>query len=300
MPILPSHRQGIYYLEYCRVMCKDNRVVYARSEKGVQKFVGIPQKNTSVILLGNGTSITQSAARVLSGENVMVAFTGGGGTPLFLASQNEYRPTKYLQKWVSFWFDPDKRLNIARDFQKERVQLVEKHWGKAGLPDIGMNGIDFITKIHSEKSNASEALLLAEAGYAKALYRLLSKHYGFISFSRNPGMKNVKDPVNSFLDHGNYLAYGLGATVLWVLGIPHSLPVMHGKTRRGALVFDVADIFKDAIIMPTAFEAASKKLNDRDFRILCVERIHSHKVMRHLFRFIEDICTQHGTTDEMP
>ena len=42
------------------------------------------------------------------------------------------------------------------------------------------------------------------------------------------------DPANRFLDHGNYLAYGLGATAAWVLGLPHGLAVLHGKTRRGA------------------------------------------------------------------
>jgi CRISPR-associated protein Cas1 len=28
---------------------------------------------------------------------------------------------------------------------------------------------------------------------------------------------------------------------------------MHGKTRRGALVFDVADLVKDALILPWSF-----------------------------------------------
>lgn len=48
--------------------------------------------------------------------------------------------------------------------------------------------------------------------------------------------RNSDQPANRLLDHGNYLAYGLAATTLWVLGIPHGFAVMHGKTRRGALV----------------------------------------------------------------
>jgi hypothetical protein len=42
-------------------------------------------------------------------------------------------------------------------------------------------------------------------------------------------------------------AYGLAATTLWVLGIPHGFALMHGKTRRGALVFDIADLIKDSL-----------------------------------------------------
>jgi CRISPR-associated protein Cas1 len=35
-----------------------------------------------------------------------------------------------------------------------------------------------------------------------------------------------------------------------VLGLPHGLAVLHGKTRRGGLVFDIADLVKDAVILP--------------------------------------------------
>ena len=41
---------------------------------------------------------------------------------------------------------------------------------------------------------------------------------------------------------------------------------MHGKTRRGALVFDVADLFKDAMVLPLAFLASGKGYRDQAFR----------------------------------
>ena len=37
------------------------------------------------------------------------------------------------------------------------------------------------------------------------------------------------DAANRFLDHGNYLAYGLGATATWVLGLPHGRPCCMAK-----------------------------------------------------------------------
>ena len=81
------------------------------------------------------------------------------------------------------------------------------------------------------------------------------------------------DAANQFLDHGNYLAYGLGATATWVLGIPHSLAVLHGKTRRGGLVFDVADLVKDAVILPQAFISAAKGHTEQEFRQSCIETL---------------------------
>jgi len=37
-----------------------------------------------------------------------------------------------------------------------------------------------------------------------------------------------------------------------VLGLPHGLAALHGKTRRGGLIFDIADMIKDATILPQA------------------------------------------------
>ena len=40
-----------------------------------------------------------------------------------LSPQNEYRPTEYMQGWMSFWFDEEKRLAIAKKFQKSRIKF---------------------------------------------------------------------------------------------------------------------------------------------------------------------------------
>ena len=93
-------------------------------------------------------------------------------------------------------------------------------------------------------------------------------NYGDFSRSKRGG---GLDPANRFLDHGNYLAYGLGATACWVLGLPHGLAVLHGKTRRGGLVFDAADLIKDAAILPRAFISAMGGDSETEFRQSCVE-----------------------------
>src|SRR4051794_39053124 len=58
--------------------------------------------------------------------------------------------------------------------------------------------------------------------------------------------------INAAIDHGNYLAYGLAGVVLWSLGVPASLAALHGKTRAGGLVFDLADTLKDPFVLPIA------------------------------------------------
>lgn len=119
----------------------------------------------------------------------------------------------------------------------------------------------------SESATHNE-LMLQEAAMTKALYKLAAEavSYGdFIRAKRGGG----SDLANRFLDHGNYLAYGLAATATWVSGLPHGLAVLHGKTRRGGLVFDVADLIKDALILPQAFIAAMAGEEEQDFRQRC-------------------------------
>lgn len=135
--ILHSKRANIYYLEKCRVMQKDGRVLYLTEAKEENYYWNIPIANTTVILLGTGTSITQAAMRMLAGAGVLVGFCGGGGSPLFsgseiewLTPQSEYRPTEYVQAWLGFWFDEAKRLAVAKTFQQARAGYLQRIWEK--------------------------------------------------------------------------------------------------------------------------------------------------------------------------
>ena len=290
MSIMPSHRQGLYLLEHCRVMVKDDQLTYVQQKDGFQKFFAIPFGNTNVLLLGTGTSITQSAARLLSDEGVMLGFTGGGGTPLFLASQNEYRPTAYLQGWAKMWFEPDNRLTVYRHFQETRCQFVERSWQRLpALKELDLSTI--LTDYRSAMAVAADGQTLMgyEANFAKRLYSVLAKAVGNKHFERIPGSGETGDKFNRYLDHGNYLAYGLAATALWVLGIPHSMPVAHGLTRRGALVFDVADMIKDAVILPNAFLSAAEGLSDQQMRNRCIAFMDETKALKLLFETLKDV-----------
>lgn len=106
----------------------------------------------------------------------------------------------------------------------------------------------------------TEALLGQEGQHVKRLYRFLAGHTATSFEGRDP---QGLDTVNQLLTMGNYVAYGLAATALHGLGISFSFAVLHGKTRRGALVFDIADPVKDAVVAPIAF-ACARAGDDKD------------------------------------
>lgn len=136
--------------------------------------------------------------------------------------------------------------------------------------------------------NVSE-LLAAEGRLTKELYKHAANATDQNGFVRDP---EQTDLANQFLSHGNYLAYGTAATCLWCLGIPHGFAVMHGKTRRGALVFDVADLVKDAIILPQAFIASSEGLLEREFRQECLESLARHQALDFMFSVVKEAATR--------
>jgi CRISPR-associated protein Cas1 len=289
--ILLSKRANLYYLEYCRVLCNGGRVEFVTDEGKRSLYWNIPIANTTTVLLGNGTSVTQAAMRELAKAGVLVGFCGGGGTPLFSANemdvevtwfspQSEYRPTEYLQQWVRFWFDDALRLQAAKTLQIIRLARIRQHWGNSRpLREAGflIDPVVLGTALDTAQQNVDSAvdtnhLLAAEAHLTKQLYKMAVNAMGYGEFTRSKRGSGT-DPANRFLDHGNYLAYGLAASATWVLGLPHGLAVLHGKTRRGGLVFDVADLVKDAHILPQAFVSAMRGDDEAAFRRACIEQL---------------------------
>jgi CRISPR-associated protein Cas1 len=308
--ILHSKRANIYYLEHCRILVNGGRVEYVTDRGKRSLYWNIPIANTTNILLGSGTSITQAAMRELARAGVLVGFCGGGGTPLFSANevdvevawfspQSEYRPTEYLQAWVGLWFDEEARLSAAKDFQKARLGLLLNNWTTSRLLkeaefDIDserLSGLVNSSLKAIEEASDNVSLLTEEARLTKELFRLAAQAVDYGEFMRAKRGSGT-DPANRFLDHGNYLAYGLGATATWVLGIPHGLSVLHGKTRRGGLVFDVADLVKDAVILPQAFISSMRGDSEQEFRQACIEALTRSESLDFMIETVKAVATK--------
>jgi len=316
--ILHSKRANMYYLEYCRILVKDGRVEYVTDEGKQSLYWNIPIANTTSILLGTGTSITQAAMRELAKAGVLVGFSGGGGTPLYSANdveleiswfnpQSEYRPCEYLQQWLVLWPNDDLRLAAAKRIQTLRIECIKHHWLKRKSfidngfviePQSLMTVLDkFQTEVELAKEN--HQLMLAEARLTKQLYKIAVNSIGYLADDEE-GFTRAKqgtgiDPANQFLDHGNYLAYGLGATATWVLGLPHGFSILHGKTRRGGLVFDAADLIKDALVLPQAFISGMRGDEEQIFRQACLTNFTQAAAMDFIIDGLKAIAAEFGS-----
>lgn len=300
--LLLSQREHVIYLEHARVLQKDDRVLYlTRASDELEQYFNIPEKNTALLLLGTGTSITNQAIRKLAESSVVVGFCGTGGSPLhasvdfaFVAPLSEYRPTEYMQAWMQLWLDETRRLEAAKRLLLTRIDWTRTFWEKnktlaayALVPPQPLIDV-FTARINSAASTT--ALLTAEAEWAKGLYGLLASTFHLKFKRRSHEEEGVHARVNDFLDHGNYVAYGFAAVALYGLGISYALPLLHGKTRRGGLVFDIADLFKDGLIMPLAFEAGARAWKSNEFRETLVAALRKQKILDSLFDEIKELA----------
>ena len=129
--------------------------------------------------------------RSLASAGVLIGFSGSGGTPLiaaneieWLSPQNEYRPTEYVQGWMQFWFDDEKRLHVAKQFQQKRIAYLQQVWSKD--KDLKIEGFhigdasiqqaldNYSAKI--EHCSDTTKLLLTEAQLTKRLYKIAANH----------------------------------------------------------------------------------------------------------------------------
>lgn len=191
-----SKRAHVFYLEHAKVVQKEERVLYLTQHGAeTEHFFNVPQHNTALMLLGQGTSITDSAARMLAESGVTTAFAGTGGSPLhggaepvLLSPQSEYRATEYMQAWVQMWLDENKRLAAAKRFMLERARWVEEAW--SADPELGKRGIVLSDKELDEFEAAvklaasTESLMGHEAVRAKRLYAKLAYGFGLREFKR--------------------------------------------------------------------------------------------------------------------
>jgi CRISPR-associated protein Cas1 len=274
--LLVTDRESVLYLERARIHVESNRIVYHIADDEHRREYNIPHVNLAVLFIGQGTSITQDAMRLLGEEGVYLAVTGTGGTPLHMGALTAYTATRHFRDILPVYLDAALSLQAAKTVMRDRAERMHKIGCSLAGRFMAIRDPTQLTKICTSFENRIEPvasiqeLLGVEGQFSKACYKFFAGSSGLSKieeFRREAGIgerdarlpKNDFHLVNRLIDHGNYLAYGLAGSALWALGIPPHMSIFHGKTRAGGLVFDLADSFKDALVLPIAFAAVRNR-----------------------------------------
>lgn len=277
--LLVTDREGALYLERASIHVEGGRIVYHIADDDYRREYNIPHVNLAVLFIGQGTSITQDAMRLLGEEGVYLAVTGTGGTPLHVGSLTAYTATRHFRDMLPVYLDEALSLQAGKIVMRDRAERVRKIGGALAMRHLALRDptpLSTICKSFEGRITpvaSIQELLGVEGQFSKACYKFFAEASGLpkpASFRREAGAgeqdedmpKDAFRLVNRLIDHGNYLAYGMAGSALWALGIPPHMSIFHGKTRPGGLVFDLADSFKDALVLPIAFATARNRKED--------------------------------------
>ena len=217
--LLVTDREGALYLERARIHVEGDRVVYHITDDEHRREYNIPHVNLAVLFIGQGTSISQSAMRLLAEESVHLAVTGSGGSPLHMGSLTTYSATRHFRELLPIYLEPELSLLAAKAIMRDRCARMRKI-GAAGaqkwLRQRDTSGLDRLcARFEANLDTAADIpqVLGYEGSFSKACYAEFSGFSGFRGdqkFKREAGqgMSSKDDPVtrvNRLIDHGNYL-----------------------------------------------------------------------------------------------
>lgn len=285
--LLVTDRNALVLIERARVHVHAGRVVYYATDEDMVRRFNLPHANVAVVMLGQGSSITQDAAARLADENVLLAFAGTAGTPLHLGALTSYKATERFVRAIPIYASDEASLAAAKAIMRRRTAFMRASVNLTGLVGPEASIISACDAFDTAMTGVTrhDALMSAEGDFAKRVYGAFSAAAGITSFARDPGSR--RDAMNRFVDHGNYLAYGVAGAACWALGLPPSLSFCHGKTRPGGLVFDVADGWKDGVVVPLAAIAAAASWDEQRYRAAVTDLIEDKGLIAESIRTID-------------
>ncbi|MCY4304593.1 MAG: type I-F CRISPR-associated endonuclease Cas1f [Aestuariivita sp.] len=316
--LLVTDREGALYLERSRIRVEGNRIVYYITNDEYRKEYNIPHVNLAVLFLGQGTSITQDAIRLLGEEGVHLAVTGTGGSPLHMGSLTTYTATNHFREMLPIYQSTNRSLAAAKALMRDRGNCMMKIGNAKVKRFLRVRDVSRLEQICKKLITRIEAvqsiqeLLGVEGQFSKTCYAEFARLSGISKqgeFRRLTGASNddidmtdhVKQ-VNQLIDHGNYLCYGMAGAALWALGIPPHMSIFHGKTRAGGLVFDLADGFKDAFVLPLAFASimsTKDKTPEKTFRARMIDAFDDSRILRQAIDTVNHIISAGGKVESV-
>lgn len=240
--ILPKVRDSWSYLyvEHCRIDQEAKAIAIHDAEGKVP----VPCAVLAVLMLGPGTSISHAAIRALADNGCLIVWTGEEGVRFYAQGMGETRSARNLLRQAQLWADPDQRLAVV--MQMYRMRFSEPLDDGLTLRQI----------------RGKEGIRVREA-YARA-----SREYGVQWQGRSYKRDNWNnaDPVNRALSAANSCLYGICHAAIVSAGYSPSLGFIHtGKML--SFVYDVADLYKADLTIPTAFRMAADGTTGLESRV---------------------------------
>lgn len=274
MQILPKLSDSISFLYLEQVVIHRNQnTVEAIDQEG---RILIPVAALSVLMLGPGVSISHAAINILAKNGCSVVWVGEDATRFYAAGMGEsYKAYKVIHQ-AELVSNPDKRKKVVLAMYLKRFDIqLDK---ELSLPQIrGLEGVR-VRECYQEWSR-------------KTGVEWKGRAYNFQEWGG--------DPINRALSTANAVMNAVCTAVIISAGYSTALGFIH-QGRQYSFVYDIADLYKTEITIPTAFEIAGEgiALIEKRIRLAMREKIKTEKIVDRILADIQELLE--GEAHEAP
>ena len=216
----------------------------------------IPFQMVSCLMLQPGTTVSHDALRILARHGTAVVCVGEDGVRFYASLPAGPAASARARRQISAWCDQERRISIVRKMYALRLGEF--------LPATDIN-----------------ALRGMEGARMKVIYQRLAEQHGLRWQGRRYDRNDPEsaDVANQAINHASSAVEGAALAAVAATGTLSELGFIH-EDSSNAFALDISDLFRDSVLLPIAFRAASAILRNKEGPVERVVR----RLSGHTFR----------------
>ena len=236
-----ADRHGLLWLSRGALTVRDGTLRFERrgasgADSGLEEGeYSIPFQSLSMILLGPGSTVSHDALRLMARHGTGLVAVGADGVRCYTAPPIMPDTSDIARRQMRAWGDPNgSRITIARKMYAMRLGEILPHRDIAALRGI-------------------------EGARMRRTYQNLAQRYGITWRGRRYDRANPMsaDIPNQAINHASVAVTSAAVIAVTAVGAIPQLGFIHEHSGE-AFPLDIADLFRDDVLLPAAFGAAAE------------------------------------------
>ena len=245
-----ADRHGLLWLSRGALTVRDGTLRFERnaepdSGSGLDNGdYGIPFQSLSMILLGPGSTVSHDALRLMARHGTALVAVGEDGVRCYTAPPLMPDTSDTARRQMRAWADAGGgRITIAKKMYALRLGEV--------LPQQDLS-----------------ALRGVEGARMRRTYRLVAQRYGIEWRNRRYDRTDPDwaDLPNQAINHASVAVTSAAVIAVTATGAIPQLGFIHEHSGE-AFALDIADLFRDTILLPAAFQSAREVMDQPHLEI---------------------------------
>ena len=240
-----ADRHGLLWLSRGALTVRDGTLRFHRESQATSDSsldageYGIPFQSLSMILLGPGSTVSHDALRLMARHGTALVAVGEDGVRCYTAPPLMPDTSDIARRQMRAWGDPTgSRITIARKMYAIRFGELLPH-------------------------QSLDALRGIEGARMKRTYQNLAQRFGVPWHGRRYDRSDplTADIPNQAINHASVAVTSAAVIAVTALGAIPQLGFIH-EHSGDAFALDVADLFRDSILLPAALKSAKAVIED--------------------------------------